>query len=184
MIELQPSSFSNGTYLNCYAHWLWGSNDDSFDYGGRVNGFIPFESSEQFTPAVARLVADGAEVARKLRSEFSSIEAVATILASREEDLNSKGRGGGWPAFNAAVANALAEKRQTACEMFALAEATPGDVAWAQSLRDTSAEFGRLLQSERGQLRSHLLLLIAQARLRLNLPVLDCLLPGSTKNPA
>jgi hypothetical protein len=182
-IEFQPSSFSKGSYLNCYAHWLWGANDHSFDYGGRVNGFVRFENAEQFGPEIAKLAADAAEAARKLLSELSSIETVATALAAYEVGLAASGRGGSWPAFNAAIANTLAENRQTAFEMFIRAEATPGDAAWTKILRDTSSEFGRLLQSEPTQLRRRLLLLISQGRARFNLPPLNCLLPGSMDCP-
>ena len=105
VIEFQPSRFSRGSYLNCYAHWLWGTNDYSFDHGNRVNGFVRFDNPEQFAPAITKLATEAAEAAQKLRLDLGSIEKVAMELAAYEEGLAARGRGGSWPAFHAAIAN-------------------------------------------------------------------------------
>ena len=181
MIEFQPSGYSKGSFLNCYAHWLWGSNDHSFDYGGRVNGFVPFETIDQFASDIAGLVAAAAEAALKLQSELSSIRTVAGLLVTREDELVAARRGGSWPAYNAAIASALAGEREASHRMFVLAAATPGEMEWEQSLRNMSSEFGSLLRSSPERLRERLLGLIAQGRLRFGLlPDPECVPSGST----
>ena len=58
IVEFQPSSWSKGSYLNVAPHWLWSCNDFlSFDFGGRLQEHVPFESDEQFSEATANLAA-------------------------------------------------------------------------------------------------------------------------------
>ena len=100
-LEFQPSGWSKGSYLNAGAHWLWRHEPGpiTFDYNDRVEGFISFESGEQFEPEADRLATRAAKEALKLEGIFGSITETAQVLTN----LVMAGRTG-WSTYNAAVA--------------------------------------------------------------------------------
>lgn len=108
VVEFQPSGWTKGSYLNVAAHWLWSSSGHlSFDHGHRVDGFIEFESLDQFAPAARRMAESAAVEAERLTGLFSSIEATAAELIVQQECRADRTHGG-WPEYNAAIAAGLA----------------------------------------------------------------------------
>jgi len=61
--------------MNAGAHWLWRYEPGpiTFDHNYRVEGFVSFESGEQFEPEADRLAARAAEEALKLAGIFGSV---------------------------------------------------------------------------------------------------------------
>ncbi|HEY2032441.1 MAG TPA: DUF4304 domain-containing protein [Rhizomicrobium sp.] len=107
VIEFQPSGFSKGSYLNVSAHWIWGAtpNSLSFDYIiMNKKPWIEFKDVEQFAPQIERLAQQAAIETHRLETQIGNIRSAAKILLAMEETSSSENRGGGWLAFNAAVA--------------------------------------------------------------------------------
>jgi hypothetical protein len=117
VVEFQPSSWSDGSYLNVAAHWLWSSSGHlSLDFGGRMPGFEEYISDEQFDTVAKKLAGAAAEEAHKLNRAFASINATADVLLQNEASQRTTGEGS-WSAYHAAVATALAGRE---CEAEAL----------------------------------------------------------------
>lgn len=126
VVEFQPSAFRKGSYLNVAAHWLWGVHDFlSYDYGvPQVRSFIQFADPESFAPAAAQQAADATEASEQLRVQFATVPAAAAILSELERTYAQDGRGGTWPAFNAAMAEALSGDTASAVALFQCAIST------------------------------------------------------------
>lgn len=152
VVEFQPSSWSQGTYLNVGAMWLWTpKNHLSFDHGSRVEGFEPLLDEGSFATVVRGLAVRAADEVHRLRSLFVDVRAVARTLAPGLE-------GEGWACYHAAVAHALAGDTNSAKTGFrALSVPEPRDPSWLRELRvraaeltdlcDRPAEFGRFIRA-------------------------------------
>lgn len=117
VVEFQPSSWSKGAYLNVAVHWLWGSLPQTltFDRSERVgDGFVEFQSPDQFVPLVDQMARKAVEIDQIHRSMFPSVQATATILVNELQP----GAYGEWAAFNAGVAAGLAGEFETARWLF------------------------------------------------------------------
>lgn len=157
VVEFQPSSWSKGSYLNVAAHWMWSPSDYlSFDYGGRIEGFIEYVSDEQFSDAAKQLTASAAREAASLENQFASIPATASILL---DDLNANDRGG-WQAYHAAIASGLADRGDEAIAMFgrasnAFATFNPAMMQLARQLAECIDNRGHFRQHVRGMIDRH-----------------------------
>jgi hypothetical protein len=139
VVEFQPSGFSKGSYLNVGACWLWyAKNHWSFDYGGRVEGFIPFKDAHQFGPASDSLARRAAEEIGILRKKFTCLRDVARELA-----LNSNR--GDWSLYHAAVANGLVRELASSKRFFERLLETPPTTEWQTELRATAAKLAHSL---------------------------------------
>jgi len=121
VVEFQPSGFSKGSYLNVAAYWLWSAQPHylTFSYSlDRQKPWIAFENAEQFTPLAEALARQAAEESRQLQSLFADIRSTAATLIAEEDAFANAGRGGGWPAFDAAVASGLAGEMGTSRKLF------------------------------------------------------------------
>jgi hypothetical protein len=110
MVEFQPSGFGKGCYLNVGAHWLWSvlpPDALSFDYisPSHQRQFVRFDTAQQFVPDADRLAEAAAVQSRALMADVGDIRSAALVLTERYEVLKREVRSGGWPAFDAAVAN-------------------------------------------------------------------------------
>jgi hypothetical protein len=75
LVEFQPSGWSRGSYLNVGAKWLWSpfsswSFDFAFSPAARVNGFVEYQSEDQFRTASRELANTAAREALRLREAF------------------------------------------------------------------------------------------------------------------
>jgi hypothetical protein len=126
VVEFQPSSFKKGSYLNVAAHWFWSAMPDvlSFNYiVKRSKPWIEFKDAEQFAPLAGHLAHQAADESRQLQARFADSRSTAAMLAAEHAALADAGRGGGWPAFDAAVAAGI-----------------DGDIATAQRLLDSACD--------------------------------------------
>jgi Domain of unknown function (DUF4304) len=118
VVEFQPSNWSDGSYLNVAAHWLWSSSGHlSLDFGGRMPGFEEYISDEQFDTVARKLAGAAAEEAHKLDRAFASVDATADALLQNEASQRTRGEGS-WSAYHAAVAAALAGRESEAEALF------------------------------------------------------------------
>ena len=124
VVEFQPSSFSKGSYLNVSAHWLWSAMPEilSFDYRvQRQQPWIKFEDVAQFGPLVDQLAQQAAKESRQLEAKIGDIRSAAAVLVAEETAYANEGRGGGWPAFNAAIASGIVGDMVIARKLFSSA---------------------------------------------------------------
>ena len=169
VVEFQPSAWSKGSYLNVAAHWLWSElGFVSFDFGGRVQEHVEYQSDAQFAPAASRLAEQAANEAQRLTQMFTSPEATADILLT-EERIGREHGAGGWMAYNAGVIAALVGRTDAATEMFdrVLRGPAPPD-----SVLHATAKRMAHLTSDAAHFRREMASLVARQREALKLPAL------------
>lgn len=169
VVEFQPNSWSKGSYLNVAAHWLWSDQEHlSFDFGGRIDGYVEYGSDAQFSVAVAALAERAANESLRLAQMFVSLPETARLLLSKVRE----GSDSGWGAYHAAVAAGLAGFHDDANEMLARVAngfASP-DSALALATKRISA-IGVETENFCNEVRS----LIGAHRAALRLPALSAL---------
>jgi hypothetical protein len=121
LVEFQPSGFRRGSYLNAGVQWLWDELDwlgafmypRDFDVRPAIDGqddFIKYESDEQFSPLVEKMVRVAAERINHFRKLFPTIEVAAQVLR--------KCKGIEWD-LDAGIALGLVGDRKSAHKRFA-----------------------------------------------------------------
>lgn len=124
LVEFQPSSWSQGSYLNVGCMWLWHVKDHfSFDEGYRVEDFAAYESETQFEPVAMGLAERAAKELRLYRDRFQSIYSVCTYYSDHQPQ-------GFWPNFHAAIAFALAGQVDAARFHASAVRDTPDGQQW------------------------------------------------------
>jgi hypothetical protein len=96
VVELQPSSWTRGSYLNVGAMWLWRKTDDHviyFGFGDRIDGAGFADASDAaFEYAVAAMAATAAEHVQRLREQLTTVDAAAAVLCEQAERVKGRGR--------------------------------------------------------------------------------------------
>jgi hypothetical protein len=149
VVEFQPSSFGKGSYLNVAAHWFWSAMPDvlSFDYSlPREKFWIGFRDAEQFGDQIAVLAQRAADDVRQLDAKLSDIRTVARLLVVTEEQFKAEGRGGGWPAFHAAMAAGASGDMTVARTLFA--SARESIASWRPDVMPFLDPFAAALEDE------------------------------------
>lgn len=148
VVEFQPSAWSRGSYLNVGAMWLWREDADHvrFDVGHRVQdvGFVEYESDAQFAPAAHHLATVAAEQISVLRARFPDIHAAARYLRANSGN-------GGWPAFNAGVALAVAGDAGEATRMWTSLEAGDQAPPWWRAAVERAHQMAAQLAEPDGE---------------------------------
>ena len=168
-VEFQPSGWSRGSYLNVGVQWLWyPKRGFSFDTGGRIAHFVPFESPTQFALEADRLAARASEEVWFLRSRFSSLPAIA-------HDLVTKPWGNAlWPLYHGAVAAGLTGDVPTARNLFGQLLAAGAGDGWWRERHEVAARLASCLDNP-GAYHAAVLALIGECRTMQRLPLdLDC----------
>jgi hypothetical protein len=165
MVEFQPSGFSKGCYLNVAPCWLWHPERFlSFGYGPvRVNGFISFETAEQFEPEADALAQQAADAVLRIRKEFDTPGAIAEKLAAAAQDYTC------WRAHDAAIANGLIGDTQASLQFFQKIILSQSDAAWLADLQSLSADLARRLSDPR-DFRERIFAIMSEARKKNKLP--------------
>ena len=135
-IEFQPSSWSRGAYLNVGANWLWYPRKSfSFDYGGRIGEFVPYENEAQFKLALTDLTQCAVEEISHLRKRFRSMLEMTDHLTTFAGSRNF------WPVYHAAVASGLVGNAGQSDALFQKIENAHVEYEWQSDLQSIS---GRL----------------------------------------
>src|SRR5262245_60765935 len=115
-VTFDSSSYSKGSYLMVGAMWLWDDDHPYFHFatGGRIGGFVEFESEEQFAPEARRLAELAAREVKRNRELFPNVRTVAEFLEAREDGGNPH-----TDALLAGVAWGLLGEMDAARETFA-----------------------------------------------------------------
>jgi hypothetical protein len=128
-VEFQPSSWSDGSYLNVGCSWLWMVQDYfSYDVGGRTGTFVKFENRHQFQDAGNIMATQAAFAVESFRKQFPNVRAVYEYYSVEES-------GGIWSNFNAAIASALSGEASNAAFHFKKIAEDQSDTAWATAAR-------------------------------------------------
>jgi hypothetical protein len=113
VVEFQPSGFSKGSYLNVGAHFLWRwSGHLSFDLGYRINEYIPFETEDQFAPAIEELAISAAAEVARLRGLLVNPGAVTNAIPNDPQSTS-------WPNYHRAISMALSGRTSESAVLFA-----------------------------------------------------------------
>jgi hypothetical protein len=166
VVEFQPSSFAKGSFLNVGAHFLWTWNDHlSFDFGCRVEDFIPFVSEVQFSYAAERLASRAVENLHRLDTKLPTPGAVAIALAdSSERDT--------WGRYHCAVAHGLAGESDRAESLLAELSSLSGGPEWQREMARRSAVLLKALR-DRAEFADAVWSLVAEHRSKLRLPAVQ-----------
>jgi hypothetical protein len=169
VVELQPSAWSQGSYLNVAGMWLW-QRADHFHYdtpNARIHDHVDFRDEAQFEPAARRLVDLAARRVEELRAQWSSLDAVAELL--RSTPLMH----GGWPEYHAGVAAALTGDVSRALSSFdsIAASERPDSPDWHKGLARLADEL-RERCADRAAFRAWASDVVAESRRLLGLDAL------------
>ncbi|MFG2918915.1 hypothetical protein ACGF0D_39285 [Kitasatospora sp. NPDC048298] len=128
VVEFQPSSWSQGSYLNVGVMWLWQDSDHvEFHVGGRQAGHESFEDEAQFMPLAMDLARVAADEIIEYRDRFASLESTAQYLAARPAR-----RGNPWDNYHAGLAAGLVGDSHTAHDRLGRAaqQLSGTDIPW------------------------------------------------------
>lgn len=157
VIEFQPSGWAPGSYLNVGAMWLWRERKGlAFNHGHRIEGFVGFETPEQFTAAAGALADRAAAEVVRLRQTFSSIAAIYRHLARTPPATK-------WDTYHVAVAAGLAGDVAGARQYFRRLAACPASYDWEHGLKSAGAALETLLD-DREQFQSAVAQIISRCR--------------------
>lgn len=164
VIEFQPSSWENGSYLNVGAMWLWRARKGhAFNAGYRIANFVPFYNSEQFCSAAAELAGQAAREVQRLRGQFQSLRDIYHYLIENTSEKNRQ-------IFHAAIAAGLVGEVDTARRLFqAYADVESCEAQWVTELRAKNAALAAQLD-EPDLFRASVLAIIQECRLLNGLP--------------
>lgn len=137
VVEFQPSGWSQGTYLNVAAHWLWHPGGHlSFDEYERVKGFAEFTDPREFTRAAAEYASAAAAEVQSLQQRFSTVQRVAA-------HLQTKADGNPWHHFHAMMASLAIGNLDEALRQQRALSQIEHNVPWCNELKSNAAEFMR-----------------------------------------
>ena len=110
VVEFTPNRWTIGISLVNAVHWLWaGTGFLAFDVGRQSNTHAEFETSEQFTSVVAKIVREAASTAAELRDQFSSFDRTADFVIDRARSSPDRMQPSWW-GYQAGIASALVGK--------------------------------------------------------------------------
>lgn len=167
VVEFQPSSWSQGAYLNVGCCLLWNTkNYISYDLGGRVERHVKFEDSEQFRPHAKQLALLAGQEIELWRKTIADVSSLSTYYNSLKLPKNL------WPQFHAAIAAGLSGDASRANEYFSQIEPpSDGDYAWQVKAKMRAAELQKLLPDLEA-FRTEIAVGVQQCRALLKLPPL------------
>jgi HPt (histidine-containing phosphotransfer) domain-containing protein len=173
VVEFQPSGFSQGSYLNTGACFLWRAGEPhlSFDLGDRVENFHPYENESQFDAVATSLATRAVVEVKSLDSRLASFSATAEALLPETS---------WWRPYHRAIALALAGESDAARTLFqrVRSDVKPASPSWVQDLSECCAELEQLLLQE-PRFRDRVVELINARRQGLKLPPLRNTLEGA-----
>jgi hypothetical protein len=170
VVEFQPSAWDRGSFLNVGVMWLWKPGDAHTVYFGlshRIEGFVAFESEQQFEPEARRLATRAAEEIERYRSELSDIAAAAAILRREASEKP------GWPAWYAAVALALAGDTVEAARHFRRVAESDDDRDWWRPIKAIAARLEDAVRAAPAAVEREAIGWIESYRRSLRLPPFD-----------
>ena len=162
-VEFQPSSWSRGSYLNVGCSWLWQvKNYFSYDVGGRIDSFAPFDNSRQFSVAAEDLACLAAEEIRNYRSVFPDVRSVCDYYIQRNvEDI--------WANLHAGIACALVKEKGKADQFFNNVLESRDGAQWEEAVRLDAAQL-RLLSKDHEAFQSCIIERVKRTRALQKLP--------------
>jgi hypothetical protein len=139
VVELQPSGWSKGSYLNVGAMWLvYPQQHVTFHDGYRRGGneFLEFKDAAQFETGARGLCASAIDVVDDLKRRICSY----SDAYSRQEELLTEeraraGPAGPWNLFYTALFGLLTGHRQRAVELTTTLQEYPAQWEWEHSMK-------------------------------------------------
>lgn len=145
VIEFQPSSGRQGSYLNVGVNFQWYPKDYfSFDIGHRVSDFVEYETDEQFELAVLEYAEFAKDRVLENRKVLSTPKAAQKYVKSSFQDsrLNV------WAEFHQGMVCAIAKDNDEAIYYFRQVLDSPYDSEWAIELKEFTNKLVVLFEAE------------------------------------
>jgi hypothetical protein len=143
MVELQPSGWDRGSYLNVGVMWLVYPYDHAaFCDGYRQAPFVGFQEPAQFEAAVRQLCTKALELVSANRARLQTFADAHT----RQEDLLSERPGALWDLYFAAVFARLCGQHQRADALANRLASFQGTHEWEVNLQRVGLETLRSAQ--------------------------------------
>lgn len=163
LVEFQPSGFSKGASLNVGVTWCWTVAEHpvfSFALGHREDGYVEYESDEQFAPEARSFVMRAVDRVQQLRARLSTLDAAANEARQEAERV-----GAGWPAWDAGVALGLATgEPEASAEWFRRVAASEDDRDWWLPVKHRAAAWQHLVLEDRPGFRREVKALVQRNR--------------------
>ncbi|MFJ5233164.1 hypothetical protein ACIQBJ_25125 [Kitasatospora sp. NPDC088391] len=166
VVEFQPSSWSQGSYLNVGVMWLWQDVGHlEFNLGGREVGHESFRDEAQFAPLAMDLARTAADRITAYRDRFTALKSTAEYLAAQPAR-----RGNPWDNFHAGATAALVGDAPTARDRFgrALQQLSSTDIPWMVQAHETALQL-RDQADDTEALRGWVVERVTSCRQKLNL---------------
>jgi hypothetical protein len=110
VVEFTPDRWTKGISLVNAVHWLWaGTGFLAFNESRQSKTHAEFETSEQFTSVVAKIVRESARKAAEIQDQFSSFDRTAEFLIDRARSSPDRMQPSWW-GYEAGIASALVGK--------------------------------------------------------------------------
>ncbi|MDH6580640.1 hypothetical protein [Kitasatospora sp. MAP5-34] len=180
VVEFQPSSWGQGTYLSVGAMWLWDDADYlAFHVGGREAGHESYKDEAQFASLAMDMARLAASRTVEYRGLFTSPTSTAKYLAA-----HSAQRGNAWDNYHAGVAAGLVGDADTARDRLARAtqQFSGTDIPWRVQAHQTSLQL-RDMADDAEALRSWAAERITSCRQKLKLGPSPAGLPEELQLP-
>lgn len=166
VVEFQPHSGAEGSYLNVGACWLWHEKDYlSFDDGHRVEPFNEYLDSQKFGEAAQSLAKRAKDEVLNLRLKYPSIHACA-------EHLRAQAKKDDWVVFNSAVAAGLSGDIKLAEEQFSQILRQECRAAWQINLQSRAAILSAIAH-DADCFKSEIIGAVRKCRTLLKLPTIE-----------
>jgi hypothetical protein len=169
VVEFQPSSSSQGSYLNVSCMWLWNVKPYiSFDTEIiRKEGHFKFEDEQQFDPIAQMLAKKAAGGVNHHRALFPTVSALSDYYVKNPPATVF------WPTLNAAVSHGLAGRGDVGHRMIAgVIGKLDSSIAW-QKQADADAVYIASIIQEQDQFRSEMTERVQRTRELHELPQMD-----------
>lgn len=163
IIELQPSGFQKGTFLNVGICWLWNDSDYfSFDIGYRVENFHQYQNDSQFKDELMDLLEKSIKEVDKYKKQFSNIESVSYYYSNIElKSLHFY--------YNAIISHLLSNNKKTALSLYKEIQKENYKLDWEIIIKE-NLNYIIEISDNKDQLIDTIISLIKNKRSKLKLP--------------
>jgi hypothetical protein len=168
VVELQPSSWSKGSYLNVGCWFLWQIKDYiSYDLGSRVEAHSKFADHNQFCPEAKRLAIRAGQEIKYWREQIPTVKSLCAYYEAQPDTPPNL-----WPDFDAAIANGLGGKHSLMNWYFdRIGNSQETDYEWVRAAKADAAQL-RNIATDRDTFRSAIANRVDQCRALNKLPPL------------
>lgn len=160
VVEFQPSSWSQGTYLNVGVNWLWHPKEYfSFDLGYREERFIEYKSDAQFEAKSRELAMVAKSKVQEMRNNLANLQAAKTYLIGAYSEVPRTI----WNQFHQGMICAMVGSTDEAILYFTKVIEDPDDRDWAIELKKFVSDVKNMASTSK-DFKSYVCNIVGEAR--------------------